>query len=570
MNARLLLRTSVIGVLAASLFAGTPAALASQPSGDSDARVAVTGQPAAVPTAVTKLEAAFMILDAYQAIKQCASDGFGGSWWECFTGAFTGPSIQDVLDRIDKLEEKIDRNHAELMSRLGQLENNGNKQTLQTAMSLLAPLGNTGDDANRAWMAVLGCMRAQSEGQATCADYTGTQRPIADASRDNHDEFLRIMEAWRSENLPTIVQRFAGREGEIEGVVQAGWRYFRTLQNNNAGVPTDSPVRRSDRTPVVTHALSEQMNVLLEYYQDLITRYAYLSAMADGMRTAVQLNCSHTDLAACRENRVQSWQSQARRWIDDDANRYSVAGAVKHYAMPVVPVGAIAVVNQREGGERAFYFAGDGGQTGLTWRNLGALADSLQLYAPPPTLTAAYPGSFPSGGWYTARMKVRRGTYNVYGCRTTECSRDYWVFNYVVNAPGLGDTPCLVRGRPVDEVVEWDPEYQKWMRAWPHSTTPEDLWVDIAGSDWEGRYIPFEKIWNGFIVKGYADSIAENGGTLFASGSGARRVDWDWDRRGPINGYKFGWGGSVKCGDGPQSTFTEITARRDYPLFGRP
>ena len=104
--------------------------------------------------------------------------------------------------------------------------------------------------------------------------------------------------------------------------LQAGWKYFRTLQSNNADVQADSPVRRSDRTPVVTHAQSAQMNVLLAYYQELITRYAFLSTMADGMRTAIQLNCPTEDLAGCRENRVRSWQDQARRWIDDSADRY--------------------------------------------------------------------------------------------------------------------------------------------------------------------------------------------------------------------------------------------------------
>ena len=99
-----------------------------------------------------------------------------------------------------------------------------------------------------------------------------------------------------------------------------------TLQTNNAGVKTDSPVRRSDRTPVVTHALSEQMSMLPENCQDLITRYAFLSAMADCMHTAIQLNRPTADLASFRENRVRSRQEQARRWIDDGTNRYSVAG----------------------------------------------------------------------------------------------------------------------------------------------------------------------------------------------------------------------------------------------------
>jgi len=557
MNDRLLLRTSVFGILAASLIAGTPAALASQPSSDSDPRVAVIGQPTAVPMTVGKLEAAFMILDVYTAVKQCATDAAGGSWWECFTGAFTGPSIQDVLNRIDELEKKIDRNHAELMSRLSQLENDGNQRALQDRMANLRPLANAGDDANRAWMAVLGCMRARSEGQATCADYTGSQRPIADATRDNRDEFLRIMDGWRSLNLPTVTQYFAG-QALTDGVAQAGWKYFRTLQNNNAGVKTDSPVRRSDRTPVVTHALSSQMNVLLEYYQDLITRYAFLSAMADGMRTASQLNCPTADLASCRENRVRSWQDGARRWIDDRSNRYSVAGTVAHYEMPDVPTGAVAVVNQFQNPRmRRLYFAGTGGASGMSYRDLGAQAMSLAFYAPATTLAAAYPGSFPSGGWYTAQMPVRRGIYLVVGCRyeTVHCGAS--VNGYHVNAPALGDVPCLVRGRPVDETISWDADFQTWMRAVPQQGTPDDLWVDVAGSDWKGRYIPFEEIWSRFAFR---DSF----------GIALRRVDWDWDRRGPINGYRFGWGGSVKCVSGTQSTVTTLAANGEYPLFGAP
>lgn len=541
------------------MIAGTPAALAGQPSEDSQPRIPVTSQRAAVPMAVGKIEAASLIIDVYGALKQCATDGAGGNWWECFTGAFTGPSIQDVLNRIDELEKKIDRNHAELMSRLSQLENDGNLRALQDRMEELRPLANAGDDANRAWMAVLACMRAQSEGQSTCADYTGVQRPIADATRDNRDEFLRILEAWRRLDLPTVTQNFSG-QALTDGVAQAGWKYFRTLQNNNAGVPTDSPVRRSDRTPVVTHALSAQMNVLLEYYQDLITRYAFLSAMADGMRTASQLNCPTADLGTCRENRVRSWQDQARRWIDDATNRYSVTGTVAYYAMPDVPTGAVAVVNQFKDPEmRSIYFAGTGGVSGMTYRNLGALSASLAFYAPPSTLTAAYPGSFPSGGEYTARMNVRQGTYDVYGCfHATGCPNDKWIFGYVVNAPGFGDVPCLVRGRPLDDPAPaWDSDYQKWMRAIPTNGTPDDLWVDIAGSQWKGNYIPFSNIWSRF---GWSDSF----------GNALRRVGWDWDTRGPINSYRFGWGGSVKCTGNTQSTMTTLTAKRDYPLFGAP
>lgn len=548
MNARRLLHSATNALVAASLVAGSPGALASQQAGDPLA--APAGSPTVAPS--VSLDAASLILDAYGAIKQCASDASAGQWWECITGAFSGPSIQDVLNRIDALEKKIDQNHAEVMSRLGQLENAVKQAGLQDRLEDLKKLGNNGDDAMRAWQALTACMQAQSNAQAQCADFTGTQRPTRDAVRVTSEQFLRIMDRWRDLDLPTVVGDFAGGGGR-QGIAEAAWDYFRTKQNNEAGVEGGSPVRASNKVPVVTHALSSQMTSITEYYAGLITRYAFLGAMAESMRSATQLNCGSTPLAQCREDRIRAWQDEASRWING-RGRFQVAGAVDHYAMPDVPEGSIAVAGA-DG--RLVFNSGQGGESPMTAQSALDLAIQLRSYGSVSKLATSYSGSFPAERWYRAQIPAVMGDFEFDLCGG--CGRRY-VRHIDLHVPFkispatavfMASQPiCVSRVRPIDEPLDWNPRYTRQVQyGVPLDRNAEYV---FAWYSMRKEAFNFEKVWRQSGSDGY--------------------LEHDWQSHSMMDGefrmINFGWGGDLRCSPEAASTQSRVPAGA-FPLFGK-
>jgi hypothetical protein len=540
MNARRLLHSATIALVAASLVAGSPGALASQQAADPLAA------PASSPTVAPSisLDAASLILDAYGAIKQCASDASAGQWWECITGAFSGPSIQDVLNRIDELEKKIDQNHAEVMSRLGQLENAVKQAGLQDRLEDLKKLGNNGDDAMRAWQSLTACMQAQSNAQAQCADFTGTQRPTRDAVRVTSEQFLRIMDRWRDLDLPTVVGDFAGGGGR-QGVAEAAWDYFRTKQNNEAGVEGGSPVRASNKVPVVTHALSSQMTSITEYYAGLITRYAFLSAMAESMRSATQLNCGSTPLAQCREDRVRAWQDEASRWING-RSRFQVAGAVDYYAMPAVPNGAIATSGASG---RSIVHASQGGDAPLTVQSALELSSRLRAYSSVSKVANAYPGSFPVGQWYRAAVPTILGDFEFDLCGG--CGKRFIrdINMHVPVSASSSRQTCNSRVRPVDSEVAWNSRYARQVRyGFPMDANAKEIFR-IYGMSRDT--FNFEQAWR------------QSGSNGF--------LEHDWQSHAMDDGefrmINFGWGGDLRCSPEPASTQSRVPAGA-FPLFG--
>jgi hypothetical protein len=533
---RAIVRAVVVGSLVGPMIAVAPVALATD--GVERSRTA--------PASASVLDTASLIIGVWGAVKQCVSEASAGSWFDCAIGSFSGPTIQDVLNRIDALERKIDQNHAEVMTRLGMLENAIKQAGLQDQLVELKRLGNNGDDAMEAWQALTTCLQVQSDGGVQCADYTGTQRPVRQAIRDNSDRFLLLVDRWKDLDLQTLASDFAGGGGR-QGIADAAWDYFRSRQNNEAGVSGSSPVRASTKVPVVTHALSTQMNSILEYYANVISRYALLSAMADGIRNASQLNCGSTPLQECRENRIRAWQFDSSRWISG-TDRRQVAGAVTYYSMPVVPEGAIAVSNS-DGSSRFIAHAGSGGSEPLSSDSVRRLASRLNSYSSVSKVVGAYPGSFPVDHWYVAQTPIIEAEFEFDLCGG--CGQRFMrdiMMSVPVPEP-ISRQTCSVRVRPVDEAVPWDSRYPRQVRfASPITAQARQVFAFYA------------------MVRDTFDFFRP-----YLSIGANQAIEYEWQTHtmddGERRNVSFGWGGDVRCSSGTPSTKDKVPAGQ-YPLWG--
>jgi hypothetical protein len=531
----------VISTLCAMSLVAAPSAAAQEPAEQHAA------QPRIAPAAA--FETVLNVLSVYSLLKDCVTDAVGGQWFECVTGSLTGPSIQDVLDRLDKIEQQMEANQRQNRERFGQLEGAIRDVGLQAELSRFNKIENNGDLAMGAWLALTRCFDAQAAGRPVCNDYTGRSRPTMDAVRDTRQYFIGVVNRWRELSLPNLVGDFTGNVRGRKGLAGATWDYFRTEQLNNVDAQGDA--RRSQRTAVVTHALSVQMNETLTYYASLIERYAFLSAMADGMRDGSDLSCGSTPQGVCRENRVAQWDFEIAQYITGSSES-SVQSTLTRYRMPDVPRGAIAVAGSES---RYIIYAGSEGREAMHHAALGSLADALNRYSSVTAFADAYPGSFPTDRWFRASVPVSRPQYIVYSCWTWATCE--WNFT-------TGQTPitmtvydpssieqCLVRMRPVNEAPSWDTTFEKWMRANPKNDEARTMSKRTRPDD-GGWNISFDYLWRNLgrkraVQVDYATSSVQS-------------------RTSPYTEY-FGWGGWLQCSQGVGSTRTSLTTSQ-FPLFG--
>lgn len=528
-----------IATVCAVTLVGAPGA-ASQESVEHDSL------PRTAPAAA--FETVLNVLSVYSLIKECVNDAIGGQWFECITGSISGPSIQDVLDRLDKIERQMEANQRENRERFGQLESAIRDVGLQAELARFNQIDNNGDQAMRAWLALSRCFDAQAAGRQVCNDYTGRARPTLDAVRDTRQYFLETVNRWRALNLPTLVGDFTGNARGRKGLAGATWDYFRTEQLNN--VDAQGEARRSQRTSVVTHALSTQMNQTLTYYASLIERYAFLSAMAEGMRDASELSCGSTAANVCRENRVAQWDFEIAQYISS-ASEWTVQGTLNRYRMPDVPSGAIAVAT---GEMRFIAYAGAEGQEAMTHGGLGSLAATLNRYSSASAFADAYPGSFPKDRWYLSSAPVARTQYIVYSCWTWgTCPWQFTTGQAAITMTvydTLSSEQCLVRMRPVDEAPAWNTTFEEWMRAKPMNAAATAISQRTRPDD-GGWNISFDKLWRklGRRAAVQVDYAVSSVGS----------------RTSPYTEY-FGWGGWLQCSQGVGSTRTKLTTN-EFPLF---
>lgn len=529
-----------------TLAAVCAASLIGAPGAASQESVEHGSLPRTAPAAA--FETVLNVLSVYSLIKECVNDAIGGQWFECITGSISGPSIQDVLDRLDKIEQQMEVNQRENRERFGQLESAIRDVGLQAELARFNQLDNNGDLAMRSWLALSRCFDAQAAGRQVCNDYTGRSRPTIDAVRDTRQYFLETVNRWRSLNLPTLVGDFTGNARGRKGLAGATWDYFRTEQLNN--VDAQGAARRSQRTSVVTHALSTQMNQTLTYYASLIERYAFLSAMAEGMRDASELSCGSTAATVCRENRVAQWDFEIAQYITGTSD-LAVQSTLSKYRMPDVPRGAIAVATEQI---RFIAYTGAEGREAMRHGGLGSLAATLNGYSSASAFLDAYPGSFPDDGWYRASVPVAQPEYIVYSCWTWGTCE--WQFTtgktaitMTVYDPSSTER-CPVRMRPVNEAPVWDSTFEKWMRAKPMNDAATAVSQRTRPDD-GGWNVGFDYLWRhlgrrGAVQVDYANRSVRS-------------------RTSPYTEY-FGWGGWLQCSPGVGSTRTMLTTS-EFPLF---
>lgn len=256
--------------------------------------------------------------------------------------------LTQVYQRLDAIEQSIESSRAENQARFSELQNELNRQGMDATVRQFQSIQNNGDEGMRAWLVIHQCRINQARRQSTCPDLDGVQRPVADSIRRARSILINIVDVrWRDIDLPTLVGAYNG-SGAGRGLAEAAWNFLRTQQNNRAGVPAQSPLRSSEKVPVVTPELSQGMNSILGYYSGLIARYQLLRQLAVLEKDATENGCEWYEglfnifLSECRRRLIEQMDGESRRWIYG-TNPNGVNAAYARYKMPIVPDGAVAV-----------------------------------------------------------------------------------------------------------------------------------------------------------------------------------------------------------------------------------
>ncbi|MBU6280461.1 MAG: hypothetical protein KGN78_14570 [Actinomycetales bacterium] len=525
------------GAMAASMVLGGPA-YAQEPAPSQP-------EPVQLQARAFTLDTVSDAWSAWGEIATCVNNAQeAGGWWGCLTAGLSGPGISDVLNRLDEMDRQIAANQAELINRFGSLERAISETNLQGQIrdTMIAADVNS-QDAYEAWKAMMRCLQRSSQGAITCRGYRGSlggEEPILSALDGTRQYFQQVTDILRSRtDLRTLVANYAGA-GRGTGLLLTAWTHYKGIQDNDSGVPSNSPWRNSQNVPIITPVLAANMNAVVDYYTAVIGRYHYVMSVAEGMRSPVELRCGSQAESACRANAVRSWIDLGNRWIRNASQAESVAFANARFRMPTLAQNSVMVIM---GGQPTVVFNGSGGTNTLTRTGVRDLAMTINGYGRVSNMQARFPAAVP--GRYVAKNPIRRGVFTLYSCTFwATCPPPQISYNVTINQPrdpAPGAQTCSAVVSMYDAPREWPRRFNEWLNARPEDAGAREIVAASSAPNYNsGWWLSFREPWN----RVYAN---------YPISSPFVEMNVNASRAGE---FMVGWGGDIRCVTDAPSTKT--------------
>ncbi len=369
----------------ATAAAPQPAAQSSTPepaSGAGSPRIAVAGLASLAYTAIGA------ILDCEELAQQ-------------IRGCPEAPSIEEVLAKLNDIENQIARNQARTEQALDLLQKSLDGKELADAVLRLSPVEAHIFEAAKAWSAMSDCTQKARVRGATCTGYNGKPTGTVSAA-----EGIRVSKSFFvtqmgkvSITIEQATQYFAGTRSikGKDGLLHALWKPAKREQDRASGVKT--PVA-SPTPSVLTRSLALDFLPVKKYYRDMIYLYGALKPAVKVVKN--------------KKDEAQSEANLADKLIFAATDRWTVLGASNFYNIPDLPPGSIAYIKD---GKLYKIVPGEGKGVPLpssAVMDLGALLAESGYSAGPQGLMAENPQLLPRRGAFVVHEKVKHRTYKRY------------------------------------------------------------------------------------------------------------------------------------------------------------
>ncbi len=478
--------------------------------------------------------------------------------------------IRQLSAELRQLSLDVAANHADVVSRLREVQGTLDQEALEKLETRLLPLRLHAPIALAAWTGVKNCEDALADGRASCDVVTLGQTPgtfkfesraSADGLRANHRLFTTqandLKNATSTESLATLVTAFTGSEfsakpGE-DGLAFKAWKLAKRAQDARADTRNPN-LESSALTPVVTPWLAGFMNAYLEQWSQALTAYAIVLPL-------IQVQDGKSDDAETSAQSSQNWI-----FVGDDPNpsQFTVPGTIARYALPRLRDGQIVVMAPDN--SRALMFTA-AGQSRYDGRDMSA-ADLQELsgmlgaegsgtsargYGSITTMQKTLPKAFPADSWYTVKR---------YGAQKRRIGYDSWtpeVWSLYQNLTNHDEVGIFVRANLRDKAPDWaelDRRYPDLLKSctgyWCWNA---DQWYNPKQGSLAGYRFD-----HALSVLTQTDASKSNSaaGWTWTDAPGAIEYEW-WSDRSP-NGYTVGPGAFVKeAPAGPVSKYTYLS-----------
>ncbi len=420
-------------------FLGTTTLIASfaiAPSA-STASTAPAASAAPLPAAAPQPTPRGAALDTFNDWNAAASSAFdiGSFIWTCLaTAGSTTPCAgqdprQEIFNKLDALDRKIDAHFEKVNQRLNGLEKLATEIKIGPAQATLATIQSAGDIAWTKYTALQDCAQSVRTSGAKECTFGGQKFPADKALELLRKDFVKSVDENNANiTVATLQGIFGGVQGtRSNGFVYDLWRLYRVEQNQKTGANNLNAA--NSNVGAITYEIRQDFIQDLKVYGEILGRWGAVLVLSAGLT-------KDGGDAETRKGLGASKRTEVMNALLDRTVIGSAAHVINAYWIPNLQPGQMIAIN-RDGMAVKI-----GNATGITagWKPMTTsdLEGISQKFATSASVTKArtkYPQSFPGGGYLIDVPAYKR---TVYGCLSgtvwSTCSV-YTKYNKTTSSP---------------------------------------------------------------------------------------------------------------------------------------